>query len=85
VNAWSSVCAYRTDDPAQAREYLAALLADVKNTPLGRDQEHRKALEIVFGDPLQHWFALPLSEGQASQELRPDLLQAALVWADVRA
>jgi hypothetical protein len=67
--AWNSVGAFRIDDPGNAFEGFDELWRDVSQSAVGRDTTHQKALEFSYdngrGDGTSHWFALPVSSGQA--------------------
>jgi hypothetical protein len=67
--AWNSVGAFRIDDPGNALERFDELWRDVSKSTVGRDTTHQKALEFSYDngrdDGTSHWFALPVSFGQA--------------------
>jgi hypothetical protein len=81
VNAWKSVGGQRLPRPVHAIENFDALWADLSETPLARDTEHRKALEFAYGVPAAHWFALPVSESLTSNLLSQGALKNALAAA----
>ena len=67
--AWNSVGAFRIDDPGNALEGFDDLWRDVSESAVGRNTTRHKALEFSYdngrGDGTSHWFALPVSTGEA--------------------
>lgn len=78
VNAWRSVGVFRIPDPHSAVSDLNTLWEALKNSPVGRDARHRKAIEFAFDHPLAHWFGIPVSTRDAPHKISRALLRDAL-------
>jgi hypothetical protein len=81
VNAWKSVGAQRLPRPRNAISDFEALWANLSQTPLATEVNHKKAVEFACDVPAKHWFALPVNEASVSNLLSKSALKNALLGA----
>ncbi|MCI0536263.1 MAG: hypothetical protein L0Z50_13670 [Verrucomicrobiales bacterium] len=78
VNAWRTVGTFHIPEPQAANMTFTTLWSAVSATAVARNVSHRKAIEFAFGNPIQHWFALPVSTSDFPYELSAEMLRDAL-------
>lgn len=77
VNAWRSIKSHKMPPPKQAIGDFDSLWSGIEQTALAADTTHKKALEFAYDNPVNHWFALPVNDRQATNRLgRTELMKA---------
>jgi hypothetical protein len=78
VNAWRSVGAIHISDAQLTPPEFEYLWRLVKESSVGRDIRHAKAIEFAFEHPLAHWFGVPVSPLDESNQVSEYLLRQAI-------
>ena len=78
VNAWRSVGATRISGPQLGLAGFEQLWRTVPGSAVGRDTRHAKAVEFAFESPLPHWFGIPVSPADGSNQVSRHLLHQAI-------
>lgn len=74
VNAWRSVGAFHISDLQGASADFKQLWRPVRESAVGHDTHHAKAIEFAFEHPVAHWFGVPVSTRDGSHRLSEGLL-----------
>jgi hypothetical protein len=78
VNAWRSVGAVRIAKRHLVPSGFERVWQSVRESSVGRDSFHPKALEFAFEYPIAHWFGVPISSPGESNLISAPLLRQAI-------
>jgi hypothetical protein len=78
INAWKSVGSYLLPPPARTSGNIDKLWCEICAARLKNDDQHPKAIEFAYTEPLPHWLGFPISMQQPPYALSKEMLREVL-------